>query len=137
MIQPILMNAEKPYTSLGYPDEGCVTAYFSKNMTREDLAVVKAVLVKESIGVENTRAYKLDSGVIVITIGSVEKHVRSVQHEGRTVELHFGEFASYLKDVVYWLQKALPYCANPTQEKMIEHYINHYQTGSIEEHKQS
>jgi dipeptidyl-peptidase-3 len=35
------------------------------------------------------------------------------------------------------LKQALKYCANENQEKMIEKYIEHYQTGSIDTHKDS
>lgn len=35
---------DAPYTQLNFPSEGGVTAYFSRNMTTEDLALVKAFL---------------------------------------------------------------------------------------------
>jgi hypothetical protein len=35
------------------------------------------------------------------------------------------------------LKQALKYCANENQEKMIQKYIEHYQTGSIDTHKDS
>jgi dipeptidyl-peptidase-3 len=35
------------------------------------------------------------------------------------------------------LQKAIPYAANEHQKHMLEHYIEHYKTGSIESHKES
>jgi len=36
-IQEEIFDIGKPFTSLGFPDEGGVTAYFSRNMTKDDL----------------------------------------------------------------------------------------------------
>lgn len=58
-------------------------------------------------------------------------------HAERTFEIRFGEFASYLKDMNYYLERALPYAANDNQREMIKFYIEHYKTGSIEVHKDS
>ena len=38
---------EAPYTQLNFPYDGGVTAYFSRNMTKEDLEVTKAFLLSE------------------------------------------------------------------------------------------
>jgi len=35
---------EKPYSQLGFPEEGAVTGYFSRNMHKEDLKLVKEFL---------------------------------------------------------------------------------------------
>lgn len=48
-----------------------------------------------------------------------------------------GEFAKYLKEMNYYLERALPYVSGETQKRMLEKYIEHYQTGSIEVHKDS
>lgn len=63
---------QKPYTQLNFPDEGGVTGYFSRNMNKEDLTQVKEVLQKEKVDILNTRAFKLDDGTILITVGSIE-----------------------------------------------------------------
>jgi dipeptidyl-peptidase-3 len=39
-----VFSIEKPYTQLGFPHEGGVTGYFSRNMTPDDLKLVKEVL---------------------------------------------------------------------------------------------
>ena len=35
---------EKPYTSIGFPEEGGVTGYFSRNMNKADLKLIKEFL---------------------------------------------------------------------------------------------
>lgn len=51
--------------------------------------------------------------------------------------MQFGEFKEYLKEVNYYLTRALQYVANDNQREMISNYIKHYETGSIEVHKDS
>jgi dipeptidyl-peptidase III len=109
-----VFNRDKPYTQLNFPHEGGVTGYFSRNMTSEDLKLVKEVLMSEKVDILNTRAFKKDNGEIVITVGSIEQSTRKVEFAGHTFEIKFGEFASYLKDINYYLERALPYCANET-----------------------
>lgn len=70
--------------------------------------------MSEKVDILNTRAFKKDNGEIVITVGSIEQSTRKVEFGGHTFEIKFGEFASYLKDINYYLERALPYCANET-----------------------
>ena len=39
-VETELFAVDKPYTQLGYPEDGGVTGYFGRNMTKEDLAKV-------------------------------------------------------------------------------------------------
>lgn len=73
---------------------------------------MKEVLLKEKVDILNTRAFKHESGDIVITVGSIESSSRTVEHAGRKFEIKFGEFASYLTDMNYYLERALQYAAN-------------------------
>jgi hypothetical protein len=36
----VIFKIEKPYTQLNFPEEGGITAYFSRSMTKVDLALV-------------------------------------------------------------------------------------------------
>jgi len=132
-----VFSIEKPYTQLNFPDEGGVTGYFSRNMSKEDLQLVKELCQNEKVDILNTRAFKLEDGTIKVTVGSIEKHSRAVEHAGRKFLIEFGEFSDYLKDMNHYLEQALKYCANDNQREMISYYIEHYKTGCIETHKNS
>ena len=106
-------------------------------MTPEDLKLVSEVLNKEKISILNTRAFMHANGDIIITVGSIEHSTRVVEHAGRKFEIKFGEFSEFLKEMNYYLERALNYAANDNQREMIKHYIEHYRTGSIEVHKDS
>jgi hypothetical protein len=43
-VEEEIFNIEKPYTQINFPENGGVTAYFSRNMTKDDLALVKRFL---------------------------------------------------------------------------------------------
>jgi len=51
--------------------------------------------------------------------------------------VQYGEFSDYLKEMNYYLALAKKFAANENQAQMIQLYIDHFQTGSIETHKDS
>lgn len=85
----------------------------------------------------NTRTFKEDDGTIVLTVGSINKSSSNHEFKETKFRIDYGEFAPYLEEQNYYLEQAKNYVANDTQKKMIESYIKHYQTGSIDEHKES
>ena len=90
---------EKPYLQLGFPSEGGVTAYFSRNITKEDLALVTEFLASEKIDILNTRAFKKEDNEnhFIITVGSIETQAsRSVKFKDKQFDVVYGEFAEFL-----------------------------------------
>jgi len=51
--------------------------------------------------------------------------------------LEYGEFSSYLEEVNFYLTECLKYAANEGQANMIKKYIESFETGSIDAHKDS
>ena len=108
-------------------------------MNKEDLDLVSEFLKHTKINVLNTRVFKTDDTHYLITVGSVmtEGSKKDVEFKGKLFDVEYGEFSEYLDDTCYYLQRALPYAANENQKTMLEKYIEHYKTGSIEVHKDS
>jgi dipeptidyl-peptidase III len=44
LIKTEIFAYEKPYAAIGFPEEGGITGYFSRNINKEDLKVIKAFL---------------------------------------------------------------------------------------------
>ena len=103
---------DKPYTQLNFPHEGGVTAYFSPNFTQEELKLVQDFLKDQQIDPLNTRSFKYPDATIEISVGSIESGSKEVEYQGRKFVVTKGEFAPYLEECIYYLEKALPYCAN-------------------------
>jgi dipeptidyl-peptidase III len=59
------------------------------------------------------------------------------EFNGSKFEVRFGEFAAYLRPVVDNLRRAIPYAANQHQVQMLEHYIQFFESGKIQSHKES
>lgn len=113
-----VFNVDKPFTSLNYPDSGGITSYFSRNMTKDDLKVVKDFLKEQKIDILNTRVFKNDEGKFALTVGSISKERtrKEVEFKGHKFDINYGEFAPYLEEVNYYLKKALNYVENDTQK---------------------
>mmetsp|Transcript_33012 Transcript_33012/g.50567 ORF Transcript_33012/g.50567 Transcript_33012/m.50567 type:complete len:188 (+) Transcript_33012:298-861(+) len=137
-VEKEIFDMEKPFTSLNFPSEGGVTGYFSRNMTKEDLALVQEFLDSQKINILNTRVFK-QGDKFVLTVGSISKEgsKQDVDFKGHKFDIVFGEFSEYLKEMNAYLEEAVKYAGNDTQKKMIELYIDHYQTGNVETHKDS
>jgi len=134
-----IFNLEKPFTSLNFPEQGGITAYFSRNMTKDDLKLVQEFLAHHKIDVLNTRVFKKDDGKFVLTVGSINKDKtrKDVDFKDRKFDINYGEFAPYLEEANYYLKKALNYVENENQQHMLEKYIESNETGDMDAHKDS
>lgn len=120
-IEKEIFAYEAPYTQINYPSDGGVTAYFSRNMSKEDLALVSDFLRDQKIDILNTRAFKTGEKHFLITVGSIsaENSKQNVSFKDSTFDIKYGEFSAYLQKMVSELEKVLPYCANEQQTTMI------------------
>lgn len=112
LVEYEIFAIEKPYTQINFPDEGGTTAYFSSNMTKDDLKIVKKFVDSKKINILNTRAFKKDK--FYITVASINSTSETCEFEGQQFEVQYGEYSSYLTEAVGYLKEALNYCANPT-----------------------
>ena len=138
-VEEEIFNLDPPYTQLNFPDDGGVTAYFSRNMTKDDLKIVQRFLDSEKIDILNTRAFKRDEQQFEITVGSKFKEGtrEDIEFENATFSLEFGEFTEYLNEVVLYLEQAMEFASNQNQREMIQDYILHFKSGDVEAHKDS
>lgn len=137
LVEKEIYALEKPYTTINFPEDGGISAYFSSNMVKEDLNLVREFLADQKINPLNTRAFKKDNGSFEITVGSINTGEREVTFKDKLFTVTHGEFASYLEETNSYLKQARQYAANDLQREMIDLYIEHFQTGDIETHKDS
>lgn len=116
-VETEIFAADAPYNQLSFPNEGGVTAYFGRNLTTEDLAVVKEFLVDQKLFIENTRAFK-EGEKLIVTVGSInaDRSQQDIDFKGRKFDLVFGEFAPYMKECNLYLKEAVKYCSNDNQK---------------------
>lgn len=127
-------------------DKG-VSTYFSANCTDDDAARASRFLQSVKMSAYNTRLFKIPSpeaGALhsyVVLVASAESpltHPFPVQHEfeGFEFTIQYGDHAHAMSEVVKCLREAVFYAANENQREMLTHYVDSFQHGSIEAHKQ-
>ena len=114
-VEPEVFKIEAPYSVINFPSDGGVTGYFGRNLTKEDLDLVKEFLINQKIDVLNTRAWKKD-GRFTITVGSITKegNKSGIDFKGSTFDIVYGEFAPYVEECNTYMKEALKYVANDT-----------------------
>lgn len=123
--------------ALAFPPKG-KTAYYSADITQEEVETVDTYLKAQLIEQWNTRVYKLANNHFEVRIPCAESR-RDVRHAtgDLQIDLVYGDYAANFRGVVENLNKALGHAANPEQQAMIAAYVRHFTTGSIDEHKES
>lgn len=121
---------------LGYYPEGS-TKYFSPNMTKEDCKLVDDFIKEYKLEGWNTMAQKVGDVYYILYPASEKDAQVKYNYKGKEFIMNFGNFKQELTQVVMYLREAIKYVANENQKNMILHYINHFETGSLDEHKES
>ncbi|KAH9420608.1 bifunctional diacylglycerol diphosphate phosphatase/phosphatidate phosphatase [Dermatophagoides pteronyssinus] len=133
--------------SLGFQPDG-TTTYWSKNMTEEDEKIVKKFLTINDIEAYNTRALKdPKTGQYVIRFASIRSSsdpeerdyinkVSQLEMDGHSFRLERGDYSPILSLVNENLIKAGDCAQNQTERKMVEEYVRHFRSGSLDAHKE-
>ena len=138
--------------SLGYPDQGHVTAYYpdSPNISKKDITLVSDFFESKKLLPENTRMRKTSAGDFEILIASSEtdpsqsardlpqsKYDLDGELKGKTATLVYGDYSPEMGKIAAALAEAKPYAANPTQAQMLDQYVTSFTTGSCNAWKDS
>lgn len=130
--------------NLGLNPDG-VTTYFSDNCTTEDSQLVNDWMKMKKMEGYICRTFKsIDGGVTTydIKFASVNDGDKSgvtippEQYNGCTFKATRGDYSKLLRLVNENLSSAQQYVSNDNQRNMITHYINSFNDGSLEEHKE-
>lgn len=87
-VEAEIFEIDKPYTQLNFPEDGGVTGYFGRNLTKEDLKIVDKFAESQKIDILNTRAFKKD-GKYILTVGSIStaQSKTDVEFEGHKFDI--------------------------------------------------
>lgn len=133
-----IYNLSDDQLTLDFPPKG-ITRYYSPNITKEDATLANAFLAAKRIDGVNTRVFKAedDDSLTIRVAAAIEKTMPAEVYEGRRVILYYGDFKEEMKRVVAELRLAREDAENDTQVRMLDHYIEHFQHGDVEAHKES
>eukprot|EP00980_Cylindrotheca_fusiformis_P011381 scaffold2638_cov114-Cylindrotheca_fusiformis.AAC.9 len=131
------------------PDQG-ISTYFSANCTTDDVKIANAFLDSQNISAYNTRLFKTTKTTQEETTILVDYIIRQasatlqqdaappqpIRYEDKaTFTIVKGDYAPLMKRIVNALNNALPYTANSTQTAMIQKYIESFEVGTIDAHR--
>lgn len=134
---------ESPQTkTLDFSDKGGVTTYYSKNIVSDDALFVKEFLMAKNLTDVhvNSRLCKVGDTFEVRVASEKNQYLSyagEYTYKDKIIKIVNGDYSIFMKRIVDNLTRALPYCANSNQEKMIIHYVKHFLNGDIDEHKNS
>ncbi|KAJ3997264.1 aflatoxin-detoxifizyme [Lentinula boryana] len=135
--------ATEPESSLfiGKRSEGHVSNYYlGEVISDEEVKDVQAAAENIGIDVLNTRVRKNGPQDFTLLVASAQAkhsaiHDISIESGKFRLTVEYGDHAAPLKKVVGALEQAKNYTASSHQTKMIEKYIDSFNTGSIQDHK--
>lgn len=148
-ISNVLYSLDGKLKSLGLGEKG-VTTYFSANCTKDDADKVNAFMEHKGLESYNARCFKTtvhDSvtngnvDVYEIRLASVETSddpeitLPEEKFGNARFKITRGDYSKLMVLVVENLQKAKQYASNQTEKDMLDKYIAHFQTGSLDDHR--
>lgn len=127
----------KPYGEIGFRDNECMSSYYSSNMTKADCKFVQDFLESVSISSLNTRVIKVNDDFFQVLVCSYVSGGKVYNYQNKKISVIYGDFSPFMMKLVQNLTEARRYAANDTQKKMLDAYIKHFNTGDINDHKES
>lgn len=132
---------------LGWPEKGQLSNYYpdSPDITQDEAELVNAALANKGIMPENTRVKKTSGKEFVVFVASSETENKTTNYpkekisldNGGSLTIAFGDHHVEFEQIVENMKKAAKKAANDTQRKMINHYVESFQTGNMIAHKSS
>ncbi|KAJ3727814.1 aflatoxin-detoxifizyme [Lentinula raphanica] len=139
--QHIYNMLPEPSLFVGKRIEGHVSNYYlGEVISDQEVGDVQSAADKLGIDVLNTRVRKNCDRDFTLLVASAQTkppttHDISTDSHKFKLTVEYGDHAEALKKVVSALEEAKKYTANSHQTKMIEKYIDSFNTGSIQDHK--
>lgn len=128
---------QNPYGSIGLIDQQGLSGYYSGNMSEAEVTLVNAFMLSRDLSPLNTRVMKEGPDSYVILIASIRQEESSHPYQQATIKLRYGDFSRYLQKVNENLMACKTFAANDNQKNMISAYIQHFQSGDMEQHRES
>lgn len=141
-IKEPLYSIDEKSSLLGFPSEGHVSGYYFGDLSKKNIDVVKKVLADHKVLYENLRIKKISETEFIILVASEltnnkTTYPNEIEADGIKLTLKFGDHSKEFTKIIENIKKAKEVSANETQAKMIDAYVESFETGSIDAHKES
>ena len=133
-IKDIIYDNSDKCKTINLEEKGGKNSYYLGGIKEEEIKLVDKYLMEKNIDPLNTRLLKVKEDKYVVLIGSVDTKTEQWTDK---ITAYYGDFSAFLSRINKHLEEAKKYCYNETEKKMLDFYIESFNTGSIEKHKES
>jgi len=129
--------------TLSYSKGHISNYYLGQLTTKEEVYAIQAASEKLGIDILNTRVRKDGPSDFTLLVASADKNKdakeESISINGQTVTLviEYGDHSEAMRRAADALKKAKEYAANEHQASALACYIQSFETGDIEAHKEA
>lgn len=143
----------EPFSRIGFRDENNgTTSYYSSNITQPEAKFIDEWCQELEISPLNTRLFKHDENTYELLISSVNEDTEKMKYikthqkaDGngvtKNLKVTASDFKKFMEDVVEQMTLAKGFSEaeanNGAQKAMVEDYIEHFQFGDVNKHKDS
>ena len=135
IIKYIIYDKSENVLNINLEEKNGKNCYYFGGIKEEQIKKTDQILKeKKNLSLLNTRLFMLNSSKTVALIGSIEEKQETLDDE--TILL-YGEYSSFLKKMSNYLEDAKKYTSKDQDKEIINDYINFFNTGELENHKES
>lgn len=144
LCKKFIFSLNSTNANIGMAEAG-INSYFSDNCTMKDATHVNEWLKEMKMEAYNCRTFKTidENGIETFDIKLASKDLGNkkgitrdvIEYNGRKFVITRGYYSPLMALVVENLEKAKQYAANDNQLNMLNHYIDSFQSGSLDSHK--
>lgn len=135
-VRDIVYDDSLEFKTINLSEKKGKNSFYLGDIRLENINEIDEYLKKSGKDPRNTRLTMIDPNKFCYLVSSIEEKIEDLDSNNRIIG-YYGEFSEFLKRVNYNLEKAKSYCMNDTQIKIIDQYIESFQTGSIDNHQDS
>jgi len=121
---------------LNYPSKG-VTTYYSNNMTEDEISIINEYCISITLEQWNTRVTKVKNNFVIHVASITKKETKETNYKHLSISIKYGDFSEELSKVNKHLLGAKKFTRSQDQLLMLDSYIEHFQTGNVDSHKES
>jgi dipeptidyl-peptidase-3 len=132
-----LYSLDEHVLEIGFGKKSTCSGYYTTNVTKDEAELVQAFLESQNLSAYNTRLFKTKEGFdVLLASASV---LPTKEHTFRDVKIRvvYGDYQADMQKIVDNLKLAQENALNETEAKMMAKYVESFDQGSIEAHKDS
>ncbi|KAL0482509.1 dipeptidyl peptidase, partial [Acrasis kona] len=131
-----MYSLDEENLEIGFGKTTC-SGYYTKDVTKEDAELVQGFLEQQDISAYNTRLFKTSDGFTVLLASATKLPSKTHQYKNVNITVEYGDYQQDMANIVKNLKLAQENALNDHESNMLLKYVESFDQGSIEAHKDS